>query len=121
MTVIPDVKGLCEMCDGDLDAPEPALMAAGDLGLGPVYLKGVADQPEKLRESCRNAGIVDAHLGRERRTWLTENAQAGYNDGYDYEMGRQKRAPWAGPSPRLQSGIDVWVQRVREKLRRVTR
>lgn len=76
------------------DAGEPAaVMVAGDLELHPVYKLGIADQPDKLRAACRTAGIADASLNRERRVFLTEAGQAGYTEGYDYELGRQKVVP----------------------------
>lgn len=109
--------------DAGEPAPPVALMSAGDLGLEvkPVYLKGLADKPDKLREACRNAGIIDASMGRPHSVGIygAENILA-YNDGYDYELGRQKRVPWAGPQPRLQARVDAWVQSVRDRLRRVT-
>lgn len=126
MTVLVTNKYMVDMEDGDLYAPEPpAIMAAGDLGIAPVAVLpkrhlALAEDPERLRLACRNAGIVDAYNKRTPATCFVGEYGGAYNDGYQYELTRQKIVPRPplvfDNRPRV---IDPAVQATRDRLRHV--
>lgn len=127
MTVLPtEDQPMVYMLEADLYGPaERAVMAAGDLGIEPVKTLpkrhlALADDPERLRIACRSAGIIDAYNSRKPATCFVGEYGAAYNDGYQYELTRQKIVPRPpliiDNRPRV---IDPAVQATRDRLRNV--
>lgn len=133
MTVLTGAYRHTYMVAADLHAPVPVdAMAAGDLGIeapkapaeqrshGLVTPDGQHIDPAKLAAAVRAAGIADAERGR----YLPQSfpgSMADYTAGHAEGTLRQRKI-WPPPNhsgPRLPSVVDAWVQRVRERLRRV--